>query len=56
MSSPNGSQREQAQPPKTTKLLGIRCWILVIITGYGELPPVWVPCQMPVTGPLRTVS
>ena len=56
MSSTNGAPPRPAPPPKAKKPLEVRCWVMMIITGYGDPIPVWVPCQMPVTGPLRTVS
>jgi hypothetical protein len=57
MASPDGFQPGQTQPPKATRHLGVRCWVLMILDGYGGQPtPIWVPCQMPITGPLRTLS
>jgi hypothetical protein len=54
MSSPNGSQPKQRRP-KAKKPVEIR-WAMTIIHSYGEAAPGWVSCQMPITGPLRTVS
>jgi len=48
MSSPNGTQPKQDQPPKARKPVEIRCWTMVIVDGCGEPIPLWVPCLMPI--------
>ena len=56
MASPNGARPGQTRPPQVKKQSEVRCWVTMIVEGYGELTPVWVPCKMPVGAPPQELS